>query len=65
MDGITLTQKLSHQFPNLFIMVMPGYYDETSMDSAVAAGAHEFIKKPFSLAEFDMCFQRMIRKSIG
>jgi CheY-like chemotaxis protein len=25
MDGITLTQKLSHQFPNLFIMVMKGY----------------------------------------
>ena len=63
MDGITLTQKLSHQFPNLFIMVMTGYYDEKTMENAVAAGAHEFIKKPFSLAEFDMRFQRMIRES--
>ena len=46
-------------------MVMTGYYDEKSMESAVAAGAHEFIKKPFSLAEFDMRFQRMIRESKG
>jgi len=62
MDGMTLTQKLSHQIPNLFIMVMSGYYDEKSMESAATAGAHEFIKKPFSLAEFDRRFQRMIRK---
>jgi CheY-like chemotaxis protein len=62
MDGITLTQKLSQQFPNLFIMVMTGYYDDNSMESAIAAGAHEFIKKPFSLEEFDMRFQRMMRE---
>jgi DNA-binding NtrC family response regulator len=65
MDGITLTQKLSHQFPNLIIMVMTGYYDEKAMKSAIAAGAHEFIKKPFSLAEFDVRFQRMMRESKG
>ena len=63
MDGITLTRKLSHQFPDLFIMVMTGYYGERSMESATAAGAHEFIKKPFSLTEFEMRFQRMIRES--
>jgi len=62
MDGISLTQKLSHQFPNLFIMVMTGYFDENAMESAIASGAHEFIKKPFSLAEFDMRFQRMMRE---
>ena len=62
MDGITLTRKLSKQFPNLFIMVMTGYYDENSMERAIAAGAHEFIKKPFTLEEFDMRFQRMIRE---
>ena len=65
MDGITLTKKLSCQFPNLSIMVMSGYYDEKSMESAATAGAHEFIKKPFSLAEFDRRFQRMIRKYKG
>jgi CheY-like chemotaxis protein len=63
MDGITLTRKLSHQFPDLFIMVMTGYYGERSMESAAAAGAHEFIKKPFSLTEFEMRFQRMIREN--
>ena len=56
MDGITLIQKLSHQFPHLFIMVITGCYDEKTMESAATAGAHEFIKKPFSLAEFEMCF---------
>ncbi len=65
MDGITLTKALLRQFPNLFIMVMSGHYDEESMESAVAAGAHDFIKKPFSLEEFDMRLQRMIRKSEG
>ena len=63
MDGITLTQKLSHQFPNLFIMVMTGYHDEKFMESTIAAGAREFIKKLLSLAEFDMRFQRMMRES--
>ncbi len=63
MDGITLTRKLSKQFPNLFIMVMTGFFDENSMESAIAAGAHEFIKKPFTFEEFDMRFQRMIRGS--
>ena len=65
MDGITLTKKLSCQFPNLSIMVMSGYYDEKSMESVATAGAHEFLKKPFSLAEFEMRFQRMIRRSKG
>ncbi len=65
MDGITLTKALLRQFPNLFIMVMSGHYDEESMESAVAAGAHDFIKKPFSLEEIDMRLQRMIRKSEG
>ena len=63
MDGITLTKKLLRQFPNLLIMVMSGHYDEKNMESAVAAGAREFIKKPFSLEEFNMRLQRMIRKS--
>ena len=61
MDGIALTKQLSRQFPNLLIMVMSGYYDVKTTESAFAAGAHEFIRKPFTLAELDMCFQRMIQ----
>jgi len=61
MDGIALTQKLSQRFSHLSIMVMTGFYDEYSADNAVAAGAREFIKKPFPLTEFHTRFQRMMR----
>ncbi len=63
MDGITLTKTLLRQFPNLLIMVMSGRCDETSMESAVAAGGHDFIKKPFTLEEFNIRLQQMIEKS--
>jgi YesN/AraC family two-component response regulator len=62
MDGITLTRELSKKFPDLSIMVMTGFGDEYSADKAVAAGAKEFIKKPFSLSELHIRFQKMMQE---
>lgn len=61
MDGITLTKELLKRFPNLPIMVMTGHDNEFSSVTAISAGAKEFIKKPFSLGEFALRFQKMMR----
>jgi diguanylate cyclase (GGDEF)-like protein len=46
-------------------MVMSGYADEHSAGAAIAAGAREFIKKPFSNKEFILRFDRMMRDRKG
>jgi diguanylate cyclase (GGDEF)-like protein len=60
MDGITLTRELVNLHPDLPIMVMTGHADEHSAESAIAAGAREFIKKPFSIDEFILRFGKMM-----
>ncbi len=65
MDGITLTKELVSLHPDLPIMVMTGHADEHSAGSAFAAGAREFIKKPFSVDEFILRFDKMMRDHKG
>ena len=65
MDGITLTRELVNLHPDLPIMVMTGHADEHSAESAIAAGAREFIKKPFSIDEFILRFGKMMRDHKG
>ncbi len=59
MDGITLTKELAKLRPDLPVMVMTGH-DELSAESAISAGALEFIRKPFSTNEFLLRFNRMM-----
>jgi two-component system, OmpR family, alkaline phosphatase synthesis response regulator PhoP len=61
MDGIALTKELIKMTPKLPIMVITGHDKEFSSVTAVAAGAKEFIKKPFSLTEFALRFHKMMR----
>ena len=65
MNGITLTRELVNLRPDLPIMVMTGHVDEHSAGSAIAAGAREFIKKPFSVEEFILRFDKMMRDRKG
>ena len=65
MDGITLTNELVNSYPNLPVMIMTGHADERSAGSALAAGAREFIKKPFSIDEFILRFDKMMRERKG
>jgi diguanylate cyclase (GGDEF)-like protein len=65
MDGITLTKELLRLHPNLPIMIMTGHAEEHSAESAIAAGAREFIKKPFSINEFILRFDKMMRDHKG
>lgn len=60
MDGITLTKELVKLYPDLPIMIMTGHTHEHSAESAIAAGARDFIKKPFSIDEFIIRFDKMM-----
>jgi len=65
MDGITLTRDLVNLYPSFPVMIMTGNADEHSAESAFAAGALEFIKKPFSINEFILRFDKMMRDHKG
>src|SRR4030043_2451976 len=65
MDGITLTKELSKNYQNLPVMVMTGYTEEYSAETVIASGAREFIKKPFSISEFLIRFDKMMRDHRG
>ncbi|HAK88707.1 MAG TPA: hypothetical protein DHV16_01295 [Nitrospiraceae bacterium] len=61
MDGLSLTEKIRSQNRDMPIMIMTGFTDTYSAAKAVDAGASEFISKPFSVDEFLLRFQRMMR----
>jgi len=61
MDGIVLTKEIMILYPNLPIMVMTGHGKQYSAESAIAAGAGDFIEKPFSIDEFVLRLNKMIR----
>lgn len=63
MDGISLTRILTQQFPNLPVMIITGQPHDNSMESAITAGAREFLEKPFDISEFVMRFHKMLRAS--
>jgi two-component system, cell cycle response regulator len=65
MDGITLTEELLRLYSNLPVMLMTGHPHEHPAESAIAAGAREFIKKPFSIQEFIIRFDKMMRDHTG
>ena len=61
MDGITLTKEIQKLDPNLSVIIITGHTVEHSAESAIGAGAREFIKKPFSVLEFTLRFNKMMR----
>lgn len=61
MDGITLTESLIKQYPDLPVMVMTGFTTEFNEMDAVRAGAREFISKPFTMKELSARFLKMMR----
>jgi CheY-like chemotaxis protein len=63
MDGVALTTEILKRYPNLPILVMTGFGEEYSAGAAIAAGAREYIKKPFSPNEFFSQLQKMIEDS--
>jgi len=65
MDGITLAEELSKDYKNLPVMIMTGHANENSAETAFISGAREFIKKPFSISEFLIRLDKMMRDHRG
>ena len=65
MDGIILIKELLKYDQSLPSMVMTGYTDDYSAETAIASGAREFISKPFSVPEFIIRFDKMMRDHKG
>ncbi|MGO8990904.1 MAG: response regulator [bacterium] len=63
MDGMTLTQEISRQYPGLPIMIMTAFDEEYSEGTVISAGAREFLRKPFTLDEFAVRLNKMINDS--
>ena len=61
MDGIALTKELSKHYQSLPVMVITGHTEDYSAETAIASGAREFISKPFSITEFIIRFDKMMR----
>jgi DNA-binding response OmpR family regulator len=60
MDGVALTIEILKQHPGLPILVMTAFDEEYTAGAAIAAGAREYIKKPFSPDEFFGQLRKMI-----
>jgi DNA-binding NtrC family response regulator len=60
MDGITFAKEILVRYPNLPVMVMTGHRKEYSAQSAISAGARDFIEKPFSMDEFVLRLNKMM-----
>ena len=60
MNGIALTKEILSVYPKLPIIVMTGHVKEHPTELAIAAGAREFIEKPFSYDEFILRFNKMM-----
>jgi diguanylate cyclase (GGDEF)-like protein len=65
MDGIAFTKELSNHYQNLPVMVMTGFPEEYSAETAIVSGVREFIIKPFSVSEFLIRFDKMMRDHKG
>ena len=50
-EGLELSETVKRKRPDMAVIIMTGYINDFSYDKAVAAGASDFIKKPFSLDE--------------
>ncbi len=63
MDGVALTVEILKKNPSLPILVMTAFGEEYSAGAAIAAGAREYIQKPFTPDEFFAQLQKMIKDS--
>jgi two-component system, cell cycle response regulator len=50
-EGLELSETVKRKKPDMAVIIMTGYISDFSYDKALAAGASDFIKKPFSLNE--------------
>ncbi len=63
LDGVALTVEILKRNPGLPILVMTAFGEEYSAGAAIAAGAREYIQKPFTSDAFFAQLKKMIKDS--
>ena len=53
MSGTVLVERLHSRMPDLKVMFMSGYADETILDHGVIGPGMEFLRKPFSMTDLE------------
>ena len=61
-NGIELMQQVRSKYPHLPFIIMTGYGPEYSYEDIIAAGASDFIGKPFSMGELNAKILRISRE---
>ncbi len=51
MDGLELTRWIKEYNKDIFVVIMTGYSDQYLWDEIVAAGADDFLTKPFNVVQ--------------
>lgn len=63
MDGLEVCRKIRHSDPRLPILILTARTQEKDRVEGLAAGADDYLTKPFSLDEFLLRIQGMLRRS--
>jgi putative two-component system response regulator len=61
-DGITLMREAHTELPHLDFIMMTGYVPDFSYSEIIAAGATDFIAKPFEITELEAKIGRITRE---
>jgi PAS domain S-box-containing protein len=62
MDGLQFTKFIKEQYPKTDVILMTAFNMQYSYDDVLAAGARDFIQKPFSNEEFAAKLKRVLRE---
>ncbi|UCE82616.1 MAG: PAS domain S-box protein [Deltaproteobacteria bacterium] len=62
MDGLQLTKFIKERYPKTDVILMTAFNMHYSYDDVLAAGALDFIQKPFSNEEFEAKLKRALRE---
>jgi pilus assembly protein CpaE len=65
MDGVAAAEIISQRLPTSPIIMMSVHGEAEQLRRAIAAGAREFLVKPFSADEFSTTIKRVYEKELG
>ena len=61
-SGIQLLEEIKAQYPETEVLIMTSYVSTESVQRAIRAGAHDYLSKPFKLAEVWETVERALAK---